>query len=144
MCSSDLLATGVFVQHGPDSMEMPKEWIEFTRKNNLPIDHAFHMHNYFATYKVRLRNANRTVNLVENGHLTSLDSPEVKALASRYGDANRILAEDWAPEVPGINAAGKYDDYAASPWKYGKAQMDKILAGNYEHYYPKGAEAAKK
>ena len=128
------LASGVFVQHGPNSMEMPKEWIEFTRKYNLPIDHAFHMHNYFATYAVHLRNTNRWINLVDKGHLASLDSPEVRALASRYGDPTRILSEDWVPEVPGINAPGKYEDYAKNPWAVSKAQMDKILAGTYEHF----------
>jgi hypothetical protein len=126
----------VFVQHGPGGLEMPKEWIDYTKKYDLPIDHAFHMHNYFATYQVHLRNANRTVNLVDKGHLTSLDSPEVRALASRYGDPNLILSEDWAPDMPGINEAGKYEDYAKNPWGVAKPQMDKILAGSYEHYYP--------
>jgi hypothetical protein len=132
------LASGVFVQHGPNSMEMPKDWIEYTRKYNLPIDHAFHMHNYFATYAVHLRNANRWMNLVEKGHLASLDSPEVRALASRYGDATRILSEDWVPEIPGINAPGKYEDYAKNPWAIAKPQMDKVLAGTYEHFFPAG------
>jgi hypothetical protein len=130
------LAYGVFVQHGPDSLEMPKEWIDFTKKYNLPIDHSFHMHNYFATYQVHLRNANRSINLVDKGHLTSLDSPEVRALASRYGDPTTILSEDWVPDVPGINAAGSYDDYAKNPWVVSKAQLDKILAGTYAHYFP--------
>jgi len=130
------LAYGVFVQHGPDGLEMPKEWIQFTKKYDLPIDHAFHMHNYFATYQVHLRNANRSINLVDKGHLTSLDSPEVRALASRYGDSDRILSEDWVPDIPGINDAGKYEDYAKNPWAVSKAQMDKIMAGTYEHYFP--------
>ncbi len=138
------LAPGVFVQHGPNSMEMPKEWIEYTRNNNLPIDHAFHMHNYFATYQVHLRNANRWVKLVDKGHLASLDSAEVKALASRYGDPARILAEDWVPEIPGINSPGKYDDYAANPWKSAKPIMDQSLAGTYAHLYPPAKGAAAK
>jgi hypothetical protein len=136
------LAYGVFVQHGPDTLEMPKEWIDYTKKYNLPIDHAFHMHNYFATYQVHLRNANRAINLVDKGHLTSLDSPEVRALASRYGDPDLVLSEDWVPDVPGINEAGKYEDYAKNPWGVAKPQMDKILAGSYEHYYP-GTSAKK-
>jgi hypothetical protein len=134
------LAPGVFVQHGPNSMEMPKEWIDYTRSNNLPIDHAFHMHNYFATYQVHLRNANRWVKLVDKGHLTSLDSAEVRALASRYGDPAKILAEDWVPEMPGINAPGKYEDYAANPWKTAEPLMKQALAGTYAHLFPpKGA-----
>ncbi len=130
------LAAGVFVQHGPNSMTMPKEWLEFTRKYDLPIDHAFHMHNYFATFRVHLRNANRWANLVDKGHLASLDSPEVRALASRYGNASKLLSEDWIPDMPGISAPGKYEDYAKNPWKIAKEQMDRILAGTYDHYYP--------
>ena len=38
--------------------------------------------------------------------MKSLDDPEVRALASRYGDPDYLLAEDWIPEVPGINAPG--------------------------------------
>ena len=28
-------------------------------------------------------------------------------------DPDRLLAEDWTPEIPGINAPGNYFDYAA-------------------------------
>ena len=41
---------------------------------------------------------------------TSLDSPEVRALTSRYGDPKELLAEDWLPGIPGIDAKGRYDD----------------------------------
>jgi hypothetical protein len=70
--------------------------------------------------------------------MTSLDNPEVRALASRYGDPNELLAEDWRPEIPGINAPGNYmTDYAPDPWKTVKRVIDKVLAGTYEHFYPK-------
>src|SRR5438445_1867870 len=39
-----------------------------------------HTHTYFTTYKVRLRNANKWVNLLDKGHMTSLDNPEVRPL----------------------------------------------------------------
>ena len=32
----------------PDSPEWSKEWVEFTKKNNMPDDHWFHIHNYFS------------------------------------------------------------------------------------------------
>ena len=65
---------------------------------------------------MRLRNANKWVNLLDKGHMTSLDDPEVRALASRYGDPDYLLTEDWIPEVPGINAPGDYlKDYAPNP-----------------------------
>ena len=77
--------------------------------------------------------------LVDKGHLTVLNDPEVRALASRYGEADTILSEDWIPEVPGINAPGRYEDYAQDPWKYANAQMEKILNGSYEHFYQPAA-----
>ena len=69
--------------------------------------------------------------------MTSLDDPEVRALASRYGDPDYILAEDWIPEVPGINAPGDYlKDYAANPGGYALQVLDKASKGTYERYFP--------
>ena len=65
---------------------------------------------------MRLRNADKWVALLDKGRMTSLDHPEVRALASRYGNPDDVLAEDWIPEVPGINAPGDYlKDYAPNP-----------------------------
>jgi hypothetical protein len=87
---------------------------------------------------VRLRNANKWATLLDGGRMTSLDDPEVRALASRYGDPDYLLTEDWIPEVPGINAPGDYlKDYAARPGDYALRVVDKAGKGTYEHYYPK-------
>ena len=76
--------------------------------------------------------------------MTSLDNAEVRALASRYGNPDQLLAEDWRPEIPGINAPGNYDtDYAPDPWRTVKLVIDKVLAGTYEHFYPPAAAAAR-
>jgi hypothetical protein len=58
-------------------------WLKFTAEHNLPRDHGFHMHSYFATYKIHLRNTSRWATILEGGRLKSLDSAEVRALASR-------------------------------------------------------------
>jgi hypothetical protein len=42
----------------------------------------------------------------------------VRQLAGRFGDPGDLLKEDWIPEVPGINAADSYDDYARDPVPY--------------------------
>jgi len=77
------------------------------------------------------------VTLLDKGRLTSLDNPEVRALASRYGNPDQLLAEDWRPEIPGINAPGNYlTDYAPDPWRTVKLVIDKVLAGRYEHFFP--------
>jgi len=91
---------------------------------------------------VHLRNADRWVTLIERGRLTSLDNAEVRALASRYGNPDQLLTEDWRPEIPGINAPGNYTtDYAPNPWRTVKLVIDKVLGGNYEHFYPAVAPA---
>ena len=77
--------------------------------------------------------------LLDKGHMTSLDNPEVRALASRYGNPDELLTEDWRPDVPGINAPGNYlNDYAPDPWKTVKRVIDAVVAGTYDHFYPKG------
>ena len=75
---------------------------DFAQRNKVPPNHGLHIHNYFADYSVHLRNSNRWLNLVDKGHLTALDAAEVRALASRYGDPDEILAEVWTPGVPGL------------------------------------------
>jgi len=128
---------GIRLWHDPDAPTESKKWREFTEEHNVAFDHGWHTQTYFTTYKVRLRNANKWVNLLDKGHMTSLDNPEVRALASRYGDPNYLLTEDWVPEVPGINAPGDYlKDYAQNPGDYAFKVADKANNGSYEHYFP--------
>ncbi len=133
---------GITLHHDPGVQAQSQKLLDFTAKYNMPRDHGFHTHTYFTTYKVHLRNADRWVTLLDKGRMTSLDNAEVRALASRYGDPDQLLAEDWRPEIPGINAPGNYmTDYAPDPWKTVKMVIDKVLAGTYEHFYPKTAAA---
>ncbi len=128
---------GARMWHDPDAPTESKVWREFTQKYNVPFDHGWHTHTYFTTYQVKLRNADKWVKLLDKGHMTSLDDPEVRALASRYGDPDYLLTEDWIPEVPGINAPGDYmTDYAPNPGKYALMVMDKAMKGTYAHYFP--------
>lgn len=78
-----------------------------------------HVHLLFPTYAITTREG-RSVPVIEHGRLCALDDPEVRAVAARRGDAEAILREDWIPEIPGISAPGRYDDYAANPvrWLY--------------------------
>ena len=132
---------GIRLWHDPTAPVESKSWLDFTAKYDMPRDHGFHTHTYFTTYKLHLRNTDKWLTLLDKGHMTSLDDPEVRALASRYGDPNSILAEDWTPEVPGINAPGQYEDYARDPWTYSKAVTDRAQNGTYAYYYPKGKPA---
>jgi hypothetical protein len=117
------------------SVGQPVRWLKFGADNNVPTGHDFHIHNYFITYQVH-RKSGEWVTIVDKGHLVALDDADVRAVASKYGDPDRLLTEDWIPEVPGINVPGSYEDYSRDPWKYTEPQMQKILNGTYEHFYP--------
>lgn len=76
-----------------------------------------HVHQLFPTYRLSSTDGS-TVTLIENGRLTALDDPRVRAVAERYGDPDELLREDWIPSVPGLTADGTYDDYARDPGSF--------------------------
>jgi hypothetical protein len=114
----------------------PVNFWKWADEHKLPRGHGWHLHNYFMTYKVHVRNTDRWITITDKGHQVSLDTAEVRALASRYGDPDAVLAEEWVPEIPGINAPGKYEDYAKDPYAYARSVMDKVVAGTYQHLFP--------
>jgi hypothetical protein len=69
---------------------------------DMPVNH-FHLHLMFTTYIVHTRDG-QSVKLVDRGHFTVIDDPEVRALAAKYGDPDEVLKTDW---VPGITEDGK-------------------------------------
>jgi hypothetical protein len=79
---------------------------------------------------------NSWLTLIDKGQVVALKSPEIRALASRYGNPDEVLGDDWSPHLPGINAPGKYSDYAKDPWKTVMSVMKRIEAGTYEYFYP--------
>lgn len=128
---------GLRLHHGPDKPLESKEWMDFAQQNGLPNDHWWHIHNLLPTYRVRVRGTKNTwLTLIDKGELTALRSPEIRALSSRYGDPRELLTDDWVPHLPGINAPGRYEDYAKDPWKTQSMVMKKIEAGTYEYFYP--------
>jgi len=128
---------GGSVVHDPDKPEESKAWIDFPKQHALPKDHWWHVHNVLPTYKVHVRGTKNTwITLIDKGEIAAYRSPEIRALASRYGDPNEVLAEDWAPYLPGINAPGRYEDYAKDPWKTISQVIKKIEDGSYEYFYP--------
>ncbi len=129
-------ALGAHHWNDPESMGGRSTAIfNFAEKNKEPGEHGFHIHTYFNTYRAHLRNTSKWLTLVDKGHLTALDNHEVRALASRYGDPDVVLGELWVPEMPGINAPGRYEDFARDPYTYSRGVMAKVLAGTYEHLF---------
>ena len=133
---------GLRLDHGPDKAVESKEWTDFAKQYGLPNDHWWHIHNTLPTYRVKVRGTkNSWLTLIDKGEVTALKSPEIRALASRYGNPDEVLSDDWAPYLPGINAPGKYQDYAKDPWKTVSLWMRKIEDGSFEYFYPPAKKA---
>lgn len=126
---------GVRMQHGPEEVgkESPKV-LAFAEKHNLPTDHCCHNHALMTTYQVRIRDLNQWITLIEHGRLTALDDLYVRALASRYGNPDEILKQDYVPPLPGINVPGTYDDYAKNPGGYWVKWSKSVKDGSYAYF----------
>jgi hypothetical protein len=88
----------------------------WARQRGLPSSH-YHVHLNFPTYEATLEDG-RKVKLIDKGHLTVLDDPEVRKIAAKYGDPDQLLQENWIPAIPGINVEGSYEEYAKDPLKW--------------------------
>ncbi|MFB6082579.1 MAG: hypothetical protein ABEJ67_07145 [Halanaeroarchaeum sp.] len=77
-----------------------------------PYGHL-HVHLLFPTYEVHADDGVHTV--VDRGRLTALDDPAIRDHAAEVGDADDLLTERWIPAIPGVNAPGDYEEYAADP-----------------------------
>jgi hypothetical protein len=115
-----------FIHHGfgPPTRGEPD-----MRAAGLPWMHV-HVHSMFATLEGTTENG-ETVRIINKGHLTALDDPEVRERASRFGDPDDLLTESWIPAIPGINAPGDYmKDYAIDPvsWIMKEAERNVLWA----------------
>jgi hypothetical protein len=96
---------------------------EWAAERKLVYGHL-HIHLLFPTYRIETPQG-KTISVIEHGHLTALDDPEVRALAARYGDPDKVLSADWVPAIPGISGPGDYAEYARdpAPWIYEAAPV---------------------
>jgi len=102
---------------------------EYGRKHNMPITHNFHLNNSFITYEAMVTGGKKT-RIKDKGHLVLLEDPEVRAIASKYGDPEDILSEEGQTPIPGINAPGDYwKDYAQDPVRYLVRQREEVRSG---------------
>ena len=104
---------------GKEKMATSPKSLAFGKEHALPVGHAMHNHTLLPTYQIRLRETGKWVTLIEHGQVQAGKDPEVRALASRYGNPDELLRRDWTPEIPGITAPGDYDkDYSADPGSF--------------------------
>lgn len=102
----------------------------FGMKYNAPVGHGMHQHTVIPTYQVRIHGTNQWQTIINNGRLTALDDPEVRALAARYGNPDDILSSDYVPPYPGINVPGDYmKDYAENPGPYWTRWAHSVVDG---------------
>jgi len=121
---------GVEIKHGPEqgNVGMSPASLEFAREHQLPVGHGMHHHSLLPTYQVRLRDSGNWLTLIEHGLIQTYNDPEVRALASRYGNPDEMLQRDWIPELPGITSAGDYNsDYASDPGSFWINWANKML-----------------
>jgi hypothetical protein len=99
------------------------EHLRVAKKSGAALGHI-HVHNYFATYEIKLRGTETWYKIVDKGWLTAMSDPAIRALATKYGDPDKLLSYDWVPPLPGINCEGDYmRDYAPNPLAYLKKRM---------------------
>jgi len=100
-----------------------REHISYAKKHKAPLGHI-HVHNYFATYEIKVRGTDYWYKIVDKGWLTPMSDPAIRALATKYGNPDDLLSYDWIPPLPGINCEGNYfRDYAPDPVGYLKKRL---------------------
>lgn len=104
------------------------EFIKFGKDNRVPIKHMAHVHSYFPTYEIKDRKSGDWFKVIDRGHLTVLDDPAVRRVASLIADPDELLSYDWVPAIPGINHEGDYlRDYANDPVPW----IERDVAGEF-------------
>jgi hypothetical protein len=113
---------GVF-HLGFGSRRHGRKYLNYAKKHNLPTGHI-HVHNYFATYEIKIQGSDYWYKIVDKGWLSAMDDPELRAMGVKYGDPEDLFNYDWIPPLPGINCEGDYSkDYAPNPVPYLKRRI---------------------
>jgi len=87
---------------------------QFIQDRGLPSTHV-HVHLRFPTYEIK-NSKGKVVRIIDKGRLTAFDDPEVRRVATKFGDPDKWLRNLWVPAVPGINYPGDYArDYTPDP-----------------------------
>ncbi|MFC2008417.1 hypothetical protein ACFLT0_01845, partial [Chloroflexota bacterium] len=101
-----------------------EDFRRYVEEHDLPTGHI-HVHNYFATFEVKLQGTHYWQKIIDKGWLTAMDEPDIRALATKYGVPDELLRYDWIPPLPGINCEGNYaEDYAPNPIAFLKKRIE--------------------
>ena len=98
-------------------------------ERGLPDGH-FDVHNRFSTMILELAGGEEVV-FIDKGRMITLNDPEVRTAAARYGDPDTFLREAWVAPMPGINVPGDYfEDYASDPVSWIASEYERFFSGN--------------
>lgn len=86
---------------------------EWAAERGLQYGHL-HVHLLFPTLDLHTVDG-EDIRIIDNGHLTALDDPRTREMASRFGDPDDLLTERWVPSIPGLNTDGSIEQYFADP-----------------------------
>ncbi len=107
---------------------------QWAKERALPDGH-FHIHTYFNTFELETEEGQK-IKLIDKGHLTALDDPEIRKIAAKYGDPDEVLQEAWIPAIPGINVEGDYEnDYASDPTSWITQEHEKAYGDWLRKHY---------
>jgi hypothetical protein len=111
----------IHVDFGTHTFNYSERW---AAENGFPYGHI-HVHLNFPTYEITTKEGD-VVKVIDKGRLTALDDPEVRQVASKYGDPDELLREDWVPAIPGINYPGDYEEYARDPASWIRRELEEL------------------
>lgn len=103
--------------------------MEWTSENRMPFTHSPHIHIQFSTIQYKMRDTGQWETIVDKGRVNANDDPEVRSLATKYGDPNEVLRTEWIPVKPTINYPGSWEDYVEDPWKYVEMEAAGLVSG---------------
>ncbi|MBI4483254.1 MAG: hypothetical protein HY652_10220 [Acidobacteria bacterium] len=113
----------------------------WARTMDVPVNH-YHLRMFFVTYIAHGRDG-KTVKLLDYGHLTTLNDPDIRALAATYGNPDKMLSMDWVPILtPDLSLKQpqgrvvSYDQFVASlPFKLNDPRLVYRRPAKLEQFY---------
>ncbi len=134
--SGEIRTSGI-IHFGFGVGSQTERFSRFIGETGLPGGHN-HIHIRFPTYDIT-NTRGETTRIIDKGRMTAFDDPEIRQLASRWGDPDKLLRRLWVPAMPGINYPGDYQrDFGSDPlvwmrkWKgILEQEVDRVLLYGY-------------
>ncbi len=90
---------------------------KYGEEHNVPITHELHINQAFTTYEATITGGHK-IKLADKGNLLVDQDPEIRAIASKYGDPRDLFRPVNKRPIPGINFPGGREEYNKSPFQF--------------------------